>query len=115
MDKYQPTAKYDLAETCAASISLHDLIELSENKAETTRRLEQSAVKLTYGDIRGSDALRNNLASLYSARASGMVKGRFPRFLSAPARSLMPAKRQYSDYERGHRSKLSGFVFTGPR
>jgi aspartate/methionine/tyrosine aminotransferase len=74
MDKHETTAKYNLAETCAASISVDDLIALSENKAKTTEALSLTSRKLTYGEIRGSDALRNNLAGLYSARAAGTTK-----------------------------------------
>ena len=73
MDEYQPWAKYDIAETCAASISIQGLLDLSENKTESTARLDQSSLKLNYGKLRGSDALRGNLASLYSARGAGLT------------------------------------------
>ena len=65
MDKHETTAKYNIAETCVASISLNDLKDLSEDK-ET--EIWSSSTKLTYGTIRGSDKLRSNLANLYSAR-----------------------------------------------
>lgn len=68
MDEYQPSAKYDIAETCAASISIDDLVGLSERRP--TGPLIPASLKLTYGDIRGSEQLRTNLAGLYSARAS---------------------------------------------
>ena len=68
MDKHEATAKYNIAETCAASISLDDLEELSEDKS--IRPLAISSRKLTYGAIRGSHDLRTNLANLYSSRAS---------------------------------------------
>ena len=71
MDKYETKAKYNIAETCAASISVDDLLELSESHEKKSPL--QSSLKLTYGDIRGSDALRNGLAALYSARASSML------------------------------------------
>lgn len=74
MDKHETTAKYNIAETCAASISVDDLVTLSENKAKTTENLSLTSRKLTYGEIRGSDALRTNLAGLYSARAAGTTK-----------------------------------------
>lgn len=73
MDDHETTAKYNIAETCAASISINDLLELSENKAQTAEAVNVSDRKLTYGQIRGDDQLRQNLASLYSARASGMT------------------------------------------
>lgn len=74
MDKYETTAKYNIAETCAASISIDDLIALSENKTKSSENLSLTSTKLVYGAIRGSDALRNNLAGLYSARAAGTTK-----------------------------------------
>jgi aspartate/methionine/tyrosine aminotransferase len=68
MEKHETHAKYNIAETCAASISISDLLALSE-RPETPSPIPTST-KLTYGSIRGSDALRNILAALYSARAS---------------------------------------------
>lgn len=73
MDKYETTAKYNIAETCAASISIDDLLELSENRTQSQEALQSTKQKLTYGSIRGSENLRKNLASLYSARASGLT------------------------------------------
>ena len=74
MDSHETTARYNIAETCVASISIDDLLNLSEsqNKASPV----PSSTKLTYGTIRGSDTLRTNLAGLYSARTlSPMSKG----------------------------------------
>lgn len=65
MDQYENIAKYNIAETCCASISVEQLQELSENKTGSILDLPR---KLTYGAIRGSDALRSNLARLYSAK-----------------------------------------------
>ncbi|KAF2279540.1 PLP-dependent transferase [Westerdykella ornata] len=67
MDKYENHCKYNIAETCCASISLDQLQELSEDKG---RPLLQTAKTLNYGAIRGSDALRENLARLYSAKGN---------------------------------------------
>jgi aspartate/methionine/tyrosine aminotransferase len=68
MDKYETTpGVLNIAETCAASISIDDLVELCEDKG-IEHPLKTSG-KLTYGPIRGSDALRQRLASLYSVRA----------------------------------------------
>lgn len=66
MDKYETTAKYNIAETCSASISIDDLREISDDKS--TNPLALSTKKLTYGPIRGSDELRQNLANLYSVK-----------------------------------------------
>lgn len=73
MDEYETTATYNVAETCAASISVNDLLELSENKERSREAIDVTSRKLTYGSIRGTDALRKNLAGLYSARASGLT------------------------------------------
>jgi aspartate/methionine/tyrosine aminotransferase len=69
MDKYETTpGVLNVAETCAASISIDDLIELCEDK-DIEPPLKTS-IKLTYGPIRGSDALRQRLAGLYSVRVA---------------------------------------------
>ena len=65
MDAHQPHAKYDLAETCVASMSLDDLRDLSEDKSS---EIWSTSMKLTYGTIRGSEKLRTNLAKRYSAK-----------------------------------------------
>jgi len=67
MDAHENHCKYNIAETCCASISVDQLRELSDNKDRAV--LDTSKV-LTYGAIRGSDDLRNNLARLYSAKVA---------------------------------------------
>ena len=67
MDAYEQSCKYNIAETCCASISLDTLQQLSEDKTATI--LPPSKI-LNYGAIRGSDALRTNLSKLYSAKAA---------------------------------------------
>ncbi|KAJ4358169.1 uncharacterized protein N0V89_002748 [Didymosphaeria variabile] len=66
MDKYERNCKYNIAETCCASVSIDQLRELSEVKG---REIFQTSTALTYGAIRGSDVLRDNLSRLYSARS----------------------------------------------
>lgn len=73
MDEYETTATHNIAETCCASISIDDLLNLSENKEQSTEALNVGSRKLLYGEIRGSSALRTNLAALYSARAAGLT------------------------------------------
>jgi aspartate/methionine/tyrosine aminotransferase len=69
MDKYETVpGVLNIAETCAASISIDDLVGLCEDP--NTPIPLSTSTKLTYGPIRGSDALRERLASLYSARVS---------------------------------------------
>lgn len=67
MDAYELKCQYNIAETCCASISVDQLRELSESK---NKDIFQTSTPLTYGAIRGSDALRNNLARLYSAKSA---------------------------------------------
>ncbi|KAK5126798.1 hypothetical protein LTR85_009732 [Meristemomyces frigidus] len=68
MDKYETTAKYNIAETCCASVSVEELASLSESKASASSILDLSAVQ-SYGEIRGSTAIRANLSRLYSSKA----------------------------------------------
>ncbi|KAF2089159.1 putative aminotransferase [Saccharata proteae CBS 121410] len=68
MDDHENDAKYNIAETCCASISINDLCALAENQSSSTSPLDLDR-KLTYGPIRGSDALRDNLSRLYSSKA----------------------------------------------
>ena len=67
MDTYEGTAKYNIAETCAASISLEDLENLSSDRSSS---IIKSNRKLTYGAIRGSDELLSNLSALYSMKTA---------------------------------------------
>jgi aspartate/methionine/tyrosine aminotransferase len=67
MDKYEVTpGVLNIAETCTASISINDLVALCESP-DVKPPLDTST-KLTYGSIRGSNVLRERVASLYSAR-----------------------------------------------
>ncbi|OBT87681.1 hypothetical protein VE02_02694 [Pseudogymnoascus sp. 03VT05] len=69
MDKYETTPDVlNIAETCAASISIDELVALCEDK-KAPGPLDTS-VTLTYGAIRGSQKLRQRLADLYSVRAA---------------------------------------------
>ncbi|KAK4545496.1 hypothetical protein LTR36_002846 [Oleoguttula mirabilis] len=67
MDKYETTAKYNIAETCCASVSIEELASLCESKTNATSILDLSAVQ-HYGEIRGSTPLRANLSRLYSSK-----------------------------------------------
>ena len=73
MDNHETTAKYNIAETCCASISINDLLALSENPSQSRTNLDFLSQKLLYGEIRGHTPLRQNLASLYSARSAGLT------------------------------------------
>jgi aspartate/methionine/tyrosine aminotransferase len=67
MDAYETSCKYNIAETCCASISVDQLRDLSEDK---NKQVFDTTRVLNYGAIRGSDELRNNLARLYSAKVA---------------------------------------------
>ena len=67
MDAYETTAKHNIAETCAASISIDDLYKFAN---EGPGRIFSYGKKLLYGDIRGSYKLRSNIAALYSDRGA---------------------------------------------
>ncbi|KAF3388557.1 Capreomycidine synthase [Penicillium rolfsii] len=66
MDLYENDAKHNLAETCCASISLDDLQTFSGSETD----LIDYSQKQVYGAIRGSGALRSNIARLYSSATS---------------------------------------------
>ncbi|KAI9826736.1 MAG: hypothetical protein M1819_007281 [Sarea resinae] len=69
MDTYETRARYNLAETCCASISFSDLkglCGLPENSASHDPLDSFVNTKLTYGAIRGSENLRRNIGSLYA-------------------------------------------------
>ncbi|KAH8588687.1 putative aspartate aminotransferase [Bisporella sp. PMI_857] len=69
MDKYEITpGVLNIAETCAASISIDDLVGLCEDP--NVKPPLNTSTKLTYGAIRGSDTLRGRLSALYSARTA---------------------------------------------
>lgn len=66
MDLHENDAKHNLAETCCASISLNDLQVFSGRETD----LIDYSQKQVYGAIRGSSALRSNIARLYSSATS---------------------------------------------
>lgn len=68
MDRYETTpGVINTAETCVASVSLDELVSLSEDK---DAKLLDFSRPLTYGPIRGSDELRQRVAELLSRGAS---------------------------------------------
>ena len=68
MDTYETTAKYNIAETCCASISVDELVSLSENKGAKASDILNGSLVQNYGEIRGSSELRTNLSRLYSSK-----------------------------------------------
>jgi aspartate/methionine/tyrosine aminotransferase len=73
MDAYDPTATYQLAETCCSSISVAELIQLSADKVTTASDIFDVNKKQTYGEIHGLVALRENIAEIYAAEAAERI------------------------------------------
>ncbi|EOD46706.1 putative aspartate aminotransferase protein [Neofusicoccum parvum UCRNP2] len=73
MDAHENSAKYNIAETCCASISIEELQSLAEDPAEKSVNVLTTSEKLTYGAIRGSEALRKNLSNLYSSKTASRL------------------------------------------
>jgi len=63
MDRYENTCRYNLAETCVESLTVSQLLRLAGREGGLEDAL--SGLKLTYGAIPGSEALRSQVASLY--------------------------------------------------
>ena len=63
MNAYENDCTYNLAETCVCSLSVAELLNLS-NQRETVLE-DLLATRLTYGDIEGSPRLRKAIAGLY--------------------------------------------------
>ena len=64
MNEWETRCTYNLAETCVASITIEELLALSgRNEGDLSELL---TMKLTYGDIEGSDRLRTAISRLYA-------------------------------------------------
>ena len=63
MNAYENDCTYNLAETCVCSLSVAELLDLS-NQRETVLE-DLLATRPTYGDIEGSPRLRKAIAGLY--------------------------------------------------
>jgi aspartate/methionine/tyrosine aminotransferase len=73
-DLHAHDAKYNMAATASATLSIQDLLDLSEDRKTTEQALSFNAINLDYNHpMRGGQALRENLAALYSARAQGVT------------------------------------------
>ncbi|KAI0121078.1 pyridoxal phosphate-dependent transferase [Xylariales sp. AK1849] len=80
MDKYENTpGVLNIAETCASSISIADLMGLDSQHGGNS--LFNLSKKLGYGAIRGTQGLRQNIADLYSSE--GGSGGLSPRSVIA--------------------------------
>ena len=63
MTEHETDYRYNLAETCVASMSINDLLEIIEEKEIIIDNLLNT--KLDYGPITGSERLRKGIAKLY--------------------------------------------------
>lgn len=63
MTEYEVDYRYNLAETCVASMSINELLEMVEDRDEVLNNLFNT--KLDYGPITGSRRLRQAIAKLY--------------------------------------------------
>ena len=63
MNEFETQCKYNLAETCVASLTVEQLLNIS-GKGNTILD-ELLPMKLTYGEIEGSSRLRDNICGLY--------------------------------------------------
>ncbi len=63
MNAHETTARWNIAETCVDSLRLGELLELAGDRGEVVDKL--LALRLGYGDIVGSPALRGLVAALY--------------------------------------------------
>ena len=64
MNEWETRCTYNLAETCVASITIEELLALSGRDEGDLSEL--MSMKLTYGDIEGSDRLRAAISKLYA-------------------------------------------------
>ena len=62
-NKYENWAKYDLADTCVESLSINELLDIADGNNSS---LEIFNKKLNYGDIHGSERLKNAICTMYS-------------------------------------------------
>ncbi len=63
MNLYENNCEYNLAETCVESLTVEQILDLAGVKDTFYKDLLNK--KLTYGDIEGSDELRDAIGSLY--------------------------------------------------
>ncbi len=62
-NKYESKAIYDLADTCVESLSINELLKITDSDTK-----EIYSRKLNYGDIHGSNRLKNAICTLYKSQ-----------------------------------------------
>ncbi len=66
MNAYETKCVHNLAETCVASLTIGELLQLAGRNSDDLSALTE--LKMTYGAIEGSDALRDAIAGLYETK-----------------------------------------------
>jgi len=72
MNRWETRCRYNLAETCVASLSVRELLALA-GKTPTALADDLAPIRLTYGAIEGSERLRTAIAGLYETASPGDV------------------------------------------
>lgn len=71
MNAHETRCRHNLAETCVQSLTVSELLELAGHGPDAL--FDLLPMRLGYGDITGSDKLRDAVAGLYSRRMQGDV------------------------------------------
>ncbi len=71
MNEWELKCDYNLAETCVESLTIEELLKLvGKNETDLSELL---SMKMTYGDIFGSDRLRTAISALYEKQKIGNI------------------------------------------
>jgi aspartate/methionine/tyrosine aminotransferase len=71
MNEFEDHCEFNLAETCVASLTIEQLLELSGKNDNVMSDL--LPMKMTYGAIRGSDRLRDAICTMYTKQTRDNV------------------------------------------
>ncbi|MDG1456449.1 MAG: aminotransferase [Pseudoprimorskyibacter sp.] len=71
MNEFEDHCEFNLAETCVASLTIEQLLELSGKNDNVMSDL--LPMKMTYGAIRGSDRLRDAICTMYTKQTRNNV------------------------------------------
>jgi aspartate/methionine/tyrosine aminotransferase len=71
MNEWETRCKYNLAETCVESITISELLALASK--DQSDLAELLTMKMTYGEIEGSERLRTAIASLYTKQTTSNI------------------------------------------
>lgn len=67
MNEWETKCEFNLAETCVESLTINELLEITgRNEADLSALLP---LKMTYGEIKGSERLRAAIAALYNTQS----------------------------------------------